>query len=101
MLQSEIETLQAQLADAEESAVRSLKARDEAIAEMVLYRGMVIEANARNPEVSRLKQTIQGWQDSDRMARLEIANLKLEVKLLKQQNKLLKAKKAANVAPEQ
>ena len=87
------EELQAALLDAEESAVRSLRERDEAKADAERYRLMASEALARNPEVHRLKAIISAQGDECRLARLEIQTLKLEISLRNKQIRLLKQKK--------
>lgn len=86
------------LKDAEESAVRALRERDQAIREAEGYKRLAAQASAQryaqDLEVPRLRETIRQLQETIRLGSLQIENLRLEVKLLKQQAKLLKAKNA-------
>lgn len=97
-----IEELMAKLADAEESATRSLRERDQCIKEAEHYKKIAYEANERNPEIQIMRARIDEMRrHQERMARedmekrhmldLECQRLRLELKLANVQIKTLKA----------
>jgi hypothetical protein len=85
--------LVAQLKDAEESAVRSIRERDKAVKEAEQYKLIATEAAARNPAVITLRMEIKELEKELRLEKMNTDNAKLEIKLLRKKIKLLKEQK--------
>jgi regulator of replication initiation timing len=111
-MSDEINALRAALADAEESAVRSLKIRDRVVAENEILRrelGTLRDRQCTQLQVEALEQAkvsaerhfrarLSQQEQQIRGLRLEVAELKLKARKLREKNRLLRQPKAPVVA---
>jgi hypothetical protein len=82
--------LQAMLAEAEESAIRALRIRDETCRENDQLKMALNGELKQSHEWQQLLRQVATVKNNERLAQIERDNLKMEVKLLKAQAKLLK-----------